>query len=84
MILQVKEIANQNVKIAPQRKTMNSKIAPGKKKIISSLAVVVYIYMLLWPLSLKGCQGWSGIKSNKKWGGGGKNNGSVDELYLLR
>ena len=38
MILQVKEIANQNVKIAPQRKTMNSKIAPGKKKIILSLA----------------------------------------------
>ena len=37
MILQVKEIANENVKIAPQRKTMNSKIAPGKKKIISSL-----------------------------------------------
>ena len=40
MILQVKEIANQNVKIAPQRKTMNSKIAPGKKKIISSLAII--------------------------------------------
>ena len=37
MILQVKEIAPQNVKIAPQRKTMNSKIAPGKKKFISSL-----------------------------------------------
>ena len=41
MILQVKEIANQNVKIAPQRKTMNSKIAPAKKKIISSLVVEI-------------------------------------------
>ena len=38
MILQVKEIANQNVKIAPQTRTMNSKIAPGKQKFISSLS----------------------------------------------
>ena len=34
-------IATQIVKIALQTKTMNSKIAPGKKKIISSLAVKV-------------------------------------------
>ena len=40
MILQVKEIANQNVKIAPQRKTMNSKIAPGKNLFISSLVLL--------------------------------------------
>ena len=34
-------IANQIVKFAPQTKTMNSKIAPGKKKIISSLESTV-------------------------------------------
>ena len=42
MILQVKEIANQIVKIAPQTKTMNSKIAQGKKKLFRALCLGVF------------------------------------------